>query len=81
VGFSRSAAWCPLNGRDEGARLNTQSEDYSRYGYPTLHDLLRTDGLVINAKRTYRPYREEGLQVCTKRRKKLTRPRNTSGAA
>jgi len=30
---------------------------------------------VINPKRTYRIYREEGLQVRTKRRKKLNRPR------
>jgi putative transposase len=37
--------------------------------------MLKTEGLVINPKRTYRLYREEGLQVRTKRRKKLTRPR------
>ena len=37
--------------------------------------MLRTEGLVKNPKRTYRLYREEGLQVRTKRRKKLTRPR------
>ena len=37
--------------------------------------MLRTEGLVVNPKRTYRLYREEGLQVRTKRRKKLTRPR------
>jgi putative transposase len=37
--------------------------------------MLRMEGLVVNPKRTYRIYREEGLQVRTKRRKKLTRPR------
>jgi putative transposase len=37
--------------------------------------LLRIEGLGRNRKRTYRLYREEGLQVRTKRRKKLTRPR------
>ena len=36
---------------------------------------LRAEGLVLNHKRTYPIYREEGLQVRTKRRKKLTRPR------
>jgi putative transposase len=36
--------------------------------------MLRTEGLVKNSKRTYRIYREEGLQVRTKRRKKLNRP-------
>ncbi|HEC17762.1 MAG TPA: transposase [Gammaproteobacteria bacterium] len=40
-----------------------------------LHGLLRAEGLVQNAKRIYRIYREEGLQVRTKRRKKLQRPR------
>ena len=37
--------------------------------------MLRADGIVKNHKRTYRIYREEGLQVRTKKRKKLTRPR------
>jgi putative transposase len=78
VGFSRSAAWTPLKGRDDAAlrsRLRALAERYPRYGYPTLHDMLRAEGLVRNPKRTYRIYREEGLQVRTKRRKKLTRPR------
>lgn len=78
VGFSRSAAWRPLRDRNDEplrSRLKTLAERYPRYGYPTLHDMLRTEGLVINPKRTYRIYREEGLQVRTKRRKKLTRPR------
>lgn len=78
VGFSRSAAWYMRRGRDDGAlrnRLKALAERYPRYGYPTLHDMLRTEGLVINAKRTYRLYREEGLQVRTKRRRKLIRPR------
>jgi putative transposase len=78
VGFSRSAAWRPLKGRDDGrlrARLKALAERYPRYGYPTLHAMLRAEGQVINRKRTYRIYREEGLQVRTKKRKKLTRPR------
>ena len=37
--------------------------------------MLRSEGVVENHKRTYRVYREEGLQVRTKKRKKLTRPR------
>ena len=36
---------------------------------------LPTEGLVKNHKRTYRIYGEEGLQVRTKKRKKLVRPR------
>jgi putative transposase len=78
VGFSRSAAWYTRKDRDDGAlraRLKASAERYPRYGYLTLHDMLRTEGLVINAKRTYHLYREEGLQVRTKRRQKLIRPR------
>ena len=78
VGFGRSAAWYRLQGREDSAlrnRLKALAERYPRYGYPTLHDLLKTEGLVTNPKRTYRIYREEGLQVRTKRRRKLHRPR------
>ena len=78
VGFSRSASWRPLKERKDEplrTRLKQLAERYPRYGYPTLHDMLRTEGLVVNPKRTYRLYREEGLQVRTKRRKKLIRPR------
>ena len=78
IGFSRSAAWYRPKGRDDGvlrARLKRLAEQYPRYGYPTLHGMLQLEGLVVNRKRTYRLYREEGLQVRTKRRKKLIRPR------
>ncbi|ODS24523.1 hypothetical protein AB835_03540 [Candidatus Endobugula sertula] len=40
-----------------------------------LHNLLKQEGLVVNKKRTYRLYTTEDLQVRTKKRKKLTRPR------
>ena len=78
VGFSRSAAWAPRKERNDAVlrtRLKELAERYPRYGYPTLHDMLSAEGLIINRKRTYRIYREEDLQVRTKRRKKLTRPR------
>jgi putative transposase len=78
VGFSRSAAWYRLQGRNDGAlrtRLKALAEQYPKYGYPTLHDMLVLEGRVVNRKRTYRIYREEGLQVRTKKRKKICRPR------
>ena len=78
VGFSRSAIWSPPKGRNDAPlreQLKALAEQYPRYGYPTLHGMLRAEGHVRNHKRTYRIYREEGLQVRTKRRKKLTRPR------
>ena len=57
------------------SRLKALAERYPRYGYLILHELLRREGLVINRKRTYRIYTALRLQVRTKRRKKLIRPR------
>jgi putative transposase len=37
--------------------------------------MLATEGCVVNFRRTYRVYREEGLQVRRKRRKRLNVPR------
>ena len=78
IGFSRSAAWHLLKGRDDEAprsELKPLAECYPHYGYPTLHDMLKAEGKVINPKRTYRIYREKGLQIGTKKRKNLIRPR------
>jgi len=57
------------------ARLKALGEQYPRYGYLLLHAMLRAEGLVKNRKRTYRVYTQMGLQVRTKRRKKLIRSR------
>jgi putative transposase len=57
VGFSRSAARYRPKGRNDGplrGRLKALAEQYPRYGYPTLHEMLHTEGLVTNRKRTYR---------------------------
>ncbi len=42
-----------------------------RFGYRRLTVLLRREGWTVNAKRVWRLYREEGLTVRTKGRKKL----------
>lgn len=42
-----------------GTRLQELAQAYSRYGNPTLHDMLRDEGLVTNPKRTYAIYTEE----------------------
>ena len=60
-------------------RLKTLAVEHSRYGYLLLYDLLKAEGLVVNKKRTYRLYTEEGLQIRTKKRKKLQRPRMPMG--
>lgn len=57
------------------ARLKELTDKQSAYGYLLLHGLLKSEGLVVNKKRTYRIYTEEGLQVRTKKRKKPHRPR------
>lgn len=56
-------------------RLKALGEQYPRYGYFMLHGLLSTEGLVVNRKRTYRLYTELNMQVRTRKRKKLIRPR------
>lgn len=56
-------------------RLKALGEQYPRYGYLMLHGMLRDEGLVKNRKRTYRLYTALGMQVRTRKRKKLVRPR------
>lgn len=74
VGISRSVLHY-VSKRDEDApiraRLKELAGQYRRYGYLRLHVFLRAEGLVINAKRTYRLYCEEGLQVRRRKRKRL----------
>ena len=55
--------------------MKALAAEYPRYGYLLLHGLLKGEGLVINKKRAYRVYTEESLQVRTKKRNKLQRPR------
>jgi len=42
-----------------------------RWGYRRLHLLLRREGVQLNIKRTYRLYREEGLAVRRRKRKRV----------
>lgn len=57
------------------ARLIELANKHQGLGYEMLHGMLKIEGLVQNEKRTYRLYREEGLQLRTRKKKKLTRPR------
>jgi len=78
VGISRTGfRYKHQSANDEVLRqqLKMLAAQYPRYGYLLLHNLLKKAGIVINKKRTYRLYTEENLQVRTKKRKKLTRPR------
>ena len=56
-------------------RLQQLAQRYPAYGCPMLHQMLKAEGLVINHKRTHRLYRLLNLQVRTKRRNKVKRPR------
>jgi putative transposase len=51
-------------------RLRELAGSRVRYGYRRLTVLLRREGHKVNAKRVYRLYREEGLQVRTAKRAK-----------
>jgi putative transposase len=42
-----------------------------RYGYRRVHVLLRREGWAVNRKRTYRVYREAGLTVRRRKRKRI----------
>ena len=57
-------------------RMKELASANRRYGYLRLHAMLRREGLVANPKRTYRLYTAEGLQVRTKKRRKLPRPKS-----
>jgi putative transposase len=52
-------------------RLRDLAATRVRYGYRRLHILLQREGWRVNHKRVYRLYREEGLGIRVKRRKKL----------
>jgi putative transposase len=55
------------------ARLQAHAAVRARYGYRRLRTLVAREGLLANHKRVYRVYREAGLQVRRRRRKRITR--------
>ena len=76
VGLARSVQQYRLVARDDVAvleRMRVLASENRRYGYLRLHAMLRREGLVVNRKRTWRLYDAEGLQVRTKKRRKLPR--------
>jgi len=62
---SRRATDAPLR-----ERLKELAGLRPRWGYQRLHVLLRREGHVVNHKKVLRLYREEGLAVARRRRKK-----------
>ena len=54
-------------------KLTVLAQEKPRYGYRRLGVLLRRDGEVINHKRLFCVYKEAGLSVRRKKRKRLVR--------
>ena len=51
-------------------RIREIAETRVRYGYRRIHVLLKREGWAVNAKRVYRLYIKEGLQIRNKRPKR-----------
>ena len=73
VGLPRASYdYEPVAGRDAGLRekIRELAHQRRRFGCPRIHLLLRREGLLINHKRTERIYREEGLSLRKRKRRK-----------
>jgi putative transposase len=73
VGLCRSSCRYqakPNNDAEIRSRLRELAEQRRKFGSPRLHTLLKREGRVINHKRTERLYKEEGLSLRLKKRKK-----------
>lgn len=57
------------------SRLRDLAIERVRWGYRRLHLLLEREGRTVNVKRVYRLYREEGLAVRRRKRKRVAVPR------
>jgi putative transposase len=73
VGLPRASYdYKPVVKNDDELRekIRELAHQRKRFGCPRIHLLLRREGLVINHKRTERIYREEGLSLRKKKRRK-----------
>ena len=83
TGFSRSGQRYTTRRAARGEireRLHTLATLRPRWGYWRLHLLLRREGPEVNRKLTYRLYREEGLGVRRRKRKRVAVPRTPMAA-
>ena len=62
------------------ARLRKLSEERPRWGYRRAHGHLLTEGLSLNRKRVQRIWREEGLRVPAKAKKRRRLGESTTAA-
>lgn len=73
IGISRSLyryQSCRAGSQEIAARLKELAAVKRRWGYRRLHVLLRREGFTVNRKRTYRLYRDAGLAVKRRKRKR-----------
>jgi len=74
VGVSRSVARYEPQEREGEAELRSRirglSRRHKRYGYRFVTELLRREGQIVNHKRVYRLWKEEGLALPRKRPKR-----------
>ena len=76
VGLERSSFYYRGEPRDDSAlrqALKTAAAEHRRWGYRFLMTVLRREGFTDNHKRVYRIYREEGLQVRQRKRKRTAK--------
>jgi putative transposase len=76
MGIERSSYYYEaVRNDDEPLRqaLKTAAAEHSRWGYRFLMTVLRREGFKDNHKRVYRIYREEGLQVRHRKRKRTAK--------
>jgi len=76
VSLSRSTARYVLrrSGDQElRERLRELAGERRRFGYRRLHVMLKREGQIVNHKRVYRLYTEEGLSVRKRKRKRVSR--------
>lgn len=74
-GVSRTAyryQAAPAKDHKARVRLIELANQHKGLGYPMLHGMLKSEGLVTNAKHTYRLYSEERLQLRKRKRKSWT---------
>lgn len=79
IGVARSSCrYQPKEGRDEALRavLHELALDRPRFGYRRLGVMLRRQGWEVNRKRVYRLYREGGLGVRRRSRKRVSMGRH-----
>lgn len=74
VGMTRSSCRYAVRRQEPAGlrdRLRELAQERRRFGYRRLTVLLRREGWAVNHKRVYRLYREEGLGVRRRKRKRI----------